>query len=86
MKKNQEVATANSLFGISEEKADEIIKEFAQKRTKSKDVVGLAKSLDVKSLGEQGYKVYLLGRLIEENQQRYSIERVIKGLIERGKN
>ena len=60
---------ASELFGLSEKRGDELIKEFKHCKIDSENVKELAKKLGLKKTGEDGFKSFVFGQFIKINNE-----------------
>ena len=69
-KEKMKMASVHELFGITEERADELIKEFSLAKIDSNSMGELAKLYKVTGTGVLGFRCYAWGREVANNQKR----------------
>lgn len=70
-KKEDEIVGAHVVFGISEEKSEEIVRQTEHHKLDAKDTTELAELMGIKGSGEEGYKAFVFGKLTEINDSSH---------------
>ena len=70
----EETFNAWDVFGITEKRSDELIKQIGHFNIEAETMDQLAEMLEIQNAGDLGYKVYLWARAIEINNRQGNSE------------